>query len=357
MHCLKNIRHSRIPNDVIRLYLKIYPFIGRNREMLQTVSRDFDVLSRQTVWLDSYFLSEHFGLTIIDARKRHLLTKDGRARNKDERFLKNIKAALARVHERNEAFNLQSIEIYDLLKFLYRDVEPVQALQWAKSEKKKTRKKDLLASTHPTKREALDALIDAFKSVVKSEEYEISYVIVNFYIDFYNLAPFTRHNDVVALMVLYVLLTQSGYDSLHLSSFFELLHKRKAVFEKHVFDASHNWSEGLADVMGLHRFILEILLESYQSLHELLRNYTFDKQTNKSDYVENTINKLGDVFSKEEIRREHPTISESTINRTLKRMRDEKRIRPLGKGRSAKWMKLYPSRNKPSIYEQIKLKV
>ena len=50
--------------------------------------------------------------------------------------------------------------------------------------------------------------------------------------------------------------------------------------------------------------------------------------------------KLGETFTKDEIRNKSPYISESTINRTLKRLRDENKIRPNGVGRSATWIKL-----------------
>jgi len=59
------------------------------------------------------------------------------------------------------------------------------------------------------------------------------------------------------------------------------------------------------------------------------------------------------VFSKDDIRLKHPLISDSTINRTLKRLQQENKIRPLGKGRSAKWIKLYKKEKKSKIQEQL----
>ena len=142
-----------------------------------------------------------------------------------------------------------------------------------------------------------------------------------------------------------------------MASFFEKIYKQHDTFNKLIKDASHNWSEGLANVMHLHTFLLDITLESYKETSEMLRNYRFDHAHNKSDYIENTINKLEEVFTKEQIREEHPTVSDSTINRTLKRLREENKIRPLGKGRSAKWMKLYKTPKKNSYGEQMNFKL
>jgi hypothetical protein len=95
----------------------------------------------------------------------------------------------------------------------------------------------------------------------------------------------------------------------------------------------------------------------YLELEENARDYEYESslEISKSDYVENTIDKLNQIFSKEDIRLRHPLISDSTINRTLKRMQEENKIRPLGKGRSAKWAKLYQKETKKTILKQMNL--
>ena len=356
MFSIQNIHFTRIPNDIIGLYLEIYPFIGRNVSMLQTVEKDYDVLVSETIRKDAYYLAQFFGLSLPDSRFKSLLLKDVQPKNMQEKVLKNIKLALQKVHANPDEFQLFVTEIYDLLKFIYKDTEADHHLQFSKVEKRKSKNLTLLSTTHATKRDMLETLTREFNSTLKQGKYEVSYLIVNFVVDFLNLKPFLKHNDELGLLLLYIMLIKYQYKSLHLSSFFELLHKSKVHFDKLLKDASHNWSEGVSDLIPLHRFILERLLESYKQLHELLRNYTFDLQNNKSDYIENTINRLDEVFTKEDIRMHHPTISDSTINRTLKRLRDEKKIRPLGKGRSAKWMKLIKNKKKP-LYEQTSLKV
>ena len=236
------------------------------------------------------------------------------------------------------------------------DVESDDALNFSKSTKKEKQRINLLSSGVKTKREALGKLVDSYHYAKKNTQFEHSLVAVDFYIDFIHLAPFKKHNDVLGLLALYILLVSYDYKAFHLISFFEKLYKRRNQFEKVKEEASRNWSEGLADTTALHRFMLDLSIEAYKEAHEMVRNYAFDKQHNKSDYIENTINKLEEVFSKDEIRTAHPTVSDSTINRTLKRLRDEKKIRPLGKGRGAKWMKLYKTNKKPSFQEQMNLK-
>ncbi|MCK7488519.1 MAG: hypothetical protein MZU97_25765 [Bacillus subtilis] len=111
-----------------------------------------------------------------------------------------------------------------------------------------------------------------------------------------------------------------------------------------------NWASGYADLMPLHKLLLRLFFEVYNQLSITARDHEYEQnlEISKSDYIENTIDKLAEVFSKDDIREKHPLISDSTINRTLKRLQEANKIRPLGKGRSAKWIKLYKKPGKSS---------
>ena len=89
------------------------------------------------------------------------------------------------------------------------------------------------------------------------------------------------------------------------------------------------------------RQVFKLIGEAYNQLDGLIKNLYFAKRAYKSDVIEETIyKKMPKYFTKDDIRRFHPDASDSTINRILFKLRDEQIIMPLGKGRSARWMKL-----------------
>lgn len=356
MYCLKNIEFNKMPNDIIMRYLTLYKRMGRNKETFDAIKDDYQSLSLQTLRTDTYFLGQWLDLNIKDERYQALIMKNVKAKTNAEQFLKNTLETFKKIHDNVYSFELFDREIQDLLKFLYKNASAEAHLNFAKETKKEKARINLLSANHTTKRDVLNDLITSYHQTRKKDQYEVGFIDINFYIDFIQLAPFKAHNEVIGLFILYILLIQNDYQAFHLSSFFEKLFKRKHVFEKLKKEALRNWADGLADTHDLHRFILDVAIEAYQDVHEILRNYTFDKQLNKSDYIESTINRLPEVFSKDDIKKAHPTISLSTINRTLARLRDAKKIRPLGKGRSAKWMKLYQNK-KTTLNEQLNLKL
>ena len=67
---------------------------------------------------------------------------------------------------------------------------------------------------------------------------------------------------------------------------------------------------------------------------------SFDKGIRKIDSVESSILKMGEIFTKEEIRVRNPYLSDSTINRALENLKKENKIRPNGTGRSATWIRI-----------------
>ncbi|MCK5761408.1 MAG: hypothetical protein KAH16_00765 [Candidatus Izimaplasma sp.] len=356
MKCLTNLDRTQIPHDIVMSYINIYKSIGINHYNHETLSSDYPVMVRQTVSTDTHFFTKIFALNVSNSRLKSLIYKDVLPKNKDERYVLNLKKAFSKIHNENSTFELLTNEIFDVFKFLYKDILPDSKLQFRKIDRK-SNKISLLAGNYTSTRESLEELIKLFNVKVKEQKYEVSFIIENFYIDFINMNPFVEKNKELGLILLYILLLTNSYEVFEYISFMEIIAKNKTAFELEVRNASFNWTEGFSQLLPLHRFFLKVSSYAYDQINELIRNYEFDSQLNKSNNIENTINKLPDVFSKDEIRNVHPYISDSTINRTLKRLRDDEIIRPLGKGRSAKWIKLIKSSNKKISFEQLDLKL
>lgn len=356
MNCMENLNRTQIPNDVIMDYITLYKSIGINRYNHELLEGDYDVMVRQTVRNDTYFFAKIFQIKVTDARFKSLIYKGVKPKNKEEKLVLNVFNAFTKIHDESSTFELLVSEIQDLLKFLYGDMLPASKLQFRKIERNE-RSVNLLTSKNSSAREDIDHLVTLFNNEIRNQHFEVSYVIMNFYIDFINIKPFHEKNQEVGLLIMFILLIGNGFEVFEYISFFERVYKRIHEFDDNVIRSSFNWELGYAQILPLHKFILEISMDAYQTLNYLVRDYEFDQHLNKSDNVENTINKLDDVFSKDDIRNVHPYISDSTINRTLKRLRDEEKIRPLGKGRSAKWIKLVIQKNKKIRFEQLDLDI
>jgi len=356
MTCLKNISRNTIPNDIVMSYLKLYKAIGNNPYNHRTLETDNEVMVRQTIANDVFGFTKILGIKISEGRIRSLIYKGVLPKNKDEKLIINLNNAFTRIHNATHTFELLPNEIMDMMKFIYKDVVNEKRLQFQKFDRV-VNKVSLLSGNKQSKRDTLDELITRFIELKDDDRYEVSFLIVNFYIDFIKSDIFIEKNREAGLLILFILLLTNEFEVFDYVSFFEVLAEHYDEFQQVVLASSYNWEEGFASALMLHRFILKITLICYDKMTNIIRDYEYDSNLNKSNNIENTINKLDEIFTKDDIRNIHPYISDSTINRTLKRLRDENKIRPLGKGRSAKWMKLYELPSSKTLFEQLDMKI
>jgi hypothetical protein len=340
MSTVLNIDRFIIPNDVIVSIANIYKWIGQNKFFKDIVKNDLDKIVDQTVERDAFFLAQILELDISDSRTRLIIIKNSTPRNKEEATLYNLKETLTNIQRNYKNLRFQSNDVLNIINYIYPNYKDI------KFDFIHTSKRSVLKSQAATsKRIILDEINDQLEIYIHKNDYEKITLFLNYFIDFYNIGPFTDKNYTAALVLLYLLIFQCDLEAFKYISFFELLFANYKEFQTEVKNASFNWKEGFAQTLSFVRFMNKLIIKGYEKAHSIIKDYKFDANLNKADNIGNTISKLPDIFTKEEIRIVHPYVSESTINRALKQLRDEGRIKPLGKGRSAKWVKIYKGFN------------
>lgn len=340
MSTVLNIDRFIIPNDIIVSISNIYKWIGQNKMLMDAVKNDLEKIIDQTVERDTFFLSQILGLEISDSRTRLIITKNSSPRNKEETTLYNLKETLSNIQRNYKHLRYQSNDILNILNYIFSHYNDI------KFDYVETNKRAVLKSqAAKSKRLILDEINDNMDIYTKRNSYELTTLYFNYFVDFYNIAPFTEHNLTASLVLLYMLIFKADLEAFKYISFFELLYENYNEFKTELKNASFNWKEGFAQTLGFIRFMDRLIIKGYEKSHSVIKNYKFDSNLNKADNIGNTIAKLPDIFTKEEIRIMHPYVSESTINRALIKLRDEGHIKPLGRGRSAKWVKIYKGYN------------
>jgi hypothetical protein len=268
-------------------------------------------------------------------------------RTKDEYFLANLKQALNQLHKHPENFELLVNEVGNLIKQLSKNTEAIQFVTYDKEEE------GMLKVKKASKKDDLEKLMMLFDKQLKTGKYELTQLITNFYVDFINMNITTSQQELVGIIILYALIAKD-FSVFKYVSFFKYFKKEYEGWKSGVITASYYWSSGFAQTDMLARILLQILISAYEEVDRMAHEYVFEKELNKSNNIENSILKLDEIFSKEDLRKRHPNVSDATIDRTLKRLKDEDKIRPLGKGRSSKWQRIVSGNRKFGV-EQLSL--
>ena len=358
MNCIKSIRNNPVPSDVFLKTTKLYYQMGKNEYYEALFSSNYNYISKNVADQDAYaffkiFFSE---FKISESRMRTLLLDSTTPKNNAENIYKNLVYIFRHIRNKSaEPFLLAVTEVNDLVRILFKDVKLKEKIQYRRF-KKTTH--SLLSKESSSMREKLEDLISDFNKLYKEEMYEPLILHVNFIVDFINMNIYTgERNETIGILIFYILMLQEGFVVCNYISFFSKMHLYNDELKSAIAKCKFQWSEGLSELIPLVRYLIKVYTSIYFDLSNKARDFEYESklEISKSDYVENTIMKLEDVFAKDQIRERHPLISDSTINRTLKRLQEEGKVRPLGKGRSAKWIKLIKTERKLNFQNQLHL--
>lgn len=332
MKALQNIDRIQISSTVLKTILTIYEKKGASFYHDSVLKKDADAFKRKNVEDNLFALYKMLEFDVTDARLSALVKKDLTPKNKTEQRMQNIKRVIELIHE-HEDIELTITEFSDLAKLLSKSLDQNQYNTTV------IEGEALLNQKKISKREDLEALLELTNKLIKKQDVPVTHLIANFYVDFINLAIFKYDNDLIGLFMAYALLTEH-FKALYYVPFFSYFLQYYQAFKQAEVAASYYWNSGYAQTEFLTQILLDVLILCYEDIEKRVHTYQFEVKLNKTDSIENTIYKLPELFSKEDVRIKHPTVSNATIDRTLARLRDEGKIRPLGKGRATKWQQL-----------------
>lgn len=352
MKNLTNLHFTPFSNDEVMKLIKLYQFKGKDFYYDNILKPDLDSIVKKTIETECFEMVKYLNLNITDNRKNLIIKKNSQPKNNEEKLVANIKYIFTKIHSNPYNFETIPNEILLLGKLLFKDITQIAFV----THKYKVQKNLLEETKTVSSRTELEELLNKYEALVAGGNYELTNVITNFYIDFINMKVFNHGNELIGLILLFTLLYKEQFNLFRYVSFMELINVHRHVFDDYVLQANFNYEEGYSKVAPLQKLLIDMMLEGYNKIEVIVKEYKFDSALNKSDNIESTIFKFhSQIFTKDDIRREHPYTSLSTINRTLQRLRDENLIRPTGVGRSAAWIRLVDREKFDPEFKQLDL--
>ena len=350
MNCLNNMDRIQIVNQLMMQLFDLYEQKGKAFYYKDVFQSDDITMVRQTLESDVMGIGEFLELDITPTRLRLLADQKRQyvPKNKDETLLLNIKEALEKIQEENDDFHLSVHETNDLVSILFRNHDRVTYRI-----KGAHRDKITIPFYRLPSDQQLTKLIQKYNEIKRSKKYELITIISNFYVDFIQIRPYTEHNELIALILIYTIIARE-FHVCRYDSFFSILNRFKDRFSNSLIQAFYDWENGLSQTDSIVKVFVDTLDIMHKNVELLERNYKFETKLNKTDSIEAIIMSGPAVFTKNDIREQAPLASDSTINRTLQLLRNSGVIQSLGQGRSAKWQRL-ASKNEKFTVESLNL--
>ena len=347
MSCLDNTNKVVIPTNMLLDMMYLYRFSGKDSYYNSLFKKDLTAFRNVNILDEVYYFAKIMKLDLTDERIKLLAKKELNPKNNSEKIVLNLKKVFKSLIFNLDKFDLIPNDIIGLANELFNDVIKVKFRVEKSVEKSLSNKKETIINKKYDI--VLNEMIDKFESMLKSKEYEVTLLITNFFIDFYNYKVFEENanydiNKYVSYLILYILLFKYEFDVFNYKSFFSKIYENNESFHNAISQSSFNWNSGYANATLTHGFIIERLLECYNNLEDEKQKYSYvveNKMAKTNDVELSILHYPSDTFTKADIQKLHPNVSSKTIERTLVRLQEDGKIESLGTGRSAKWMKKF----------------
>lgn len=334
MRALDNIKNIIIPQDLVINLLNVYNLKGECKYCSHIFAKDAKTFKKGKDKENIYYLAKFLEIDFNESKLKRFSKSHITAKNSSELYFNNVKKSLALISENRGDFEVKSNDIISLANILGKDIKKVSInklddLKLSFMENKKSE----------SERVFLEEFTNYFHKIKNQNKFEILSVLIAFYIDFISLDLFSYYNKEMALIIFYGYL-QDEFKIFQYLPFFKYLYEIKEEFINMRNIALTNWKLKVPEVMEILKLLIPLIIKAGYDIQKLKHQYEFEKTRNKGDSLENTIMKGPQTFTKQDLRKNHPRISDSTIDRTLKRLKDEEKIMPLGTGRSAMWQRI-----------------
>lgn len=184
----------------------------------------------------------------------------------------------------------------------------------------------------------LDEMIRAYDEAIKENIPPLILIPVIIH-DFLCIHPFIDGNGRMSRILTLLLLYKFGYFVGKYISIEMLIEETKYSYYEEIQNSSQKWHEGENDELPFIKYILSIILKAYEQCDDRF-NLIRKEKLSSSERVFMVIQKSLKPISKREIMILCPNISQRTIERALKELQDNNKIKQVGSGRSTKYIKI-----------------
>ena len=285
------------------------------------------------------------GIYTNDARLNELMNKKAEPRNRNEEEIAGYRHVLDIIHENyayiefnkndiltlhNQLYSYSYVNYKGKFKTLDNTIMEVDELG-----NRKVRFQPV--SSFETEN-YFNKMVEAYNKAVKENIPALILIPVLIH-DFLCIHPFDDGNGRMSRLLTLLLLYKFGYFVGRYISIEMLIEDSKESYYEELKRSSEKWHTGENDEIPFIRYMLGVLLKAYEECDDRF-NLIGNEKLTSPERVLSVIQMSLEPLSKKDIMILCPDISQRTIERALKELYDNSKIKQVGSGRSTKYVKL-----------------
>jgi Fic family protein len=183
---------------------------------------------------------------------------------------------------------------------------------------------------------AMEELHERFAAASESGAHHPLLLIGCYVFDFLAIHPFRDGNGRISRLLTLLALYQAGYEIGRYVSLERLIEETRDTYYDALQATGHGWHEDEHDIEPWLRYFLGILTAAYKEL-QVSSSALSPRATKREAIAQFIRSSTAEELTVADVRRAVPAASDSYIDKTLARLRDEGLIEPIGTGRGARW--------------------
>ena len=339
------IKDKKWDSEVLGLVASIYRYQGKQELYLKQKPEELNKLVEIAKIQSTEASNEIEGIVTTSVRLKKLVEEKTTPRNRNEQEIAGYRDVLNIIHESFDAIPISKNYILQMHKIMFSHMNNPIAGQtknvqnYISATYADRHSEVLFTPVSPFETpEALDNICNEYNKVIGNLEVEPLIAIPVFIHDFLCIHPFNDGNGRMSRLLTTLLLYRSGFYVGKYISLEALIAKNKPAYYDALRKAGVNWHEENEDVLPFVKYILGTVLAAYKAFED--RFSIVEEKLPAVELVRKaTLQKLG-KFTKQDIRELCPSLSVSSIEGSLRQLRDEGEIKREGVGRATKYIRL-----------------
>lgn len=339
------VKLEKIPMSIVRLIGKVNEYKGQQNLYLNQSPQILETLQEVAIIQSTKASNSIEGIVVTDKQLKEIMKEKITPRNRSEGEIAGYRDVLYLIHTSSDAIPINPNVILQLHRDLYKFVS-FKGGAWKNQD-------NVIETVLPDGRryirfqptpavetpDAIEQLCEYLNREMREEGVESLILVGTFILDFLCIHPFNDGNGRMARLLTLLMLYKLGYEVGRYISLEKIIEQSKESYYETLKKSSIGWHEGDHNVFIWLEYFIGTILAAYKEFEDRV-GLVIETRGNKSERVEKSIKSILGAFTKEDIRNACPDISDSTINRVFKKLKDEGVIEVLNQGRTAEWRRL-----------------
>jgi Fic family protein len=321
-------------------------FRGRQRLYAEQAPEVLETLRKVAMIQSAESSNRIEGITVEASRIEGLVMSKTKPKDRPEQEVAGYRDVLGAIHSDFSSMRLSTTLILNWHKQMHRYLADQKGGQWKQKDnailevqpngRSVVRFRPVSAISTP---KFMGKLISLFNADMVGEKVDALLLIASFVLDFECIHPFMDGNGRIGRLLTLLLLYQSGYEVGRYISLERIVEDSKETYYEALHKSSQGWHEGHHDLRPWWNYFLGMLTAAYNEFESRVGTITSARGA-KRELVRNAIQRLQQRFTIGDLKRVCPGVSYPTLQRALAELRQERRIKCLGRGPDAQWERI-----------------